>query len=159
MRSTILTHFLCLLLLLFFSNNIRADEIFVVIGKTSSVEKLTLKQLENIYRRKTLIGEDGERWNPINLSANNPLRIAFAQKIFQQPPEVMEAYWNAQYFQGIMPPYVVNSVEAMLRFVEDTPGTIGYLLPCQVDDRVRVILKLPVSESLENLCKKEANLH
>lgn len=159
MRSINLSHLLFLLLLLLFSRNPLADDILVVVGKGSSVEKLTLKQLENIYRRKTLISEAGERWNPINLSANNPVRIAFAQKIFQQPPEVMEAYWNAQYFQGIMPPYVVNSVEAMLRFVEDTPGAIGYLLPCQVDDRVRVIFKLSVGEALENQCKKEVTLH
>lgn len=150
----IFARFLFPFLFMTFCQAVRADEILVVVGKLSPIEKISIKQLENIYRRKTFITEEGARWNPINLSANHPLRMAFAQKIFQQPPEVMEAYWNVQYFQGIMPPYVVNSVEAMLRFVENTPGAIGYLLPCQIDDRVRIVLKLTISESLTDLCKK-----
>lgn len=156
MLSTVLKRSLLFsVLLMVCCQCIQADEIWVVVGKLSPIEKLSMKQLENIYRRKVLISEEGARWNPINLSANHPVRIAFAQKIFQQPPDVMEAYWNTQYFQGIMPPYVVNSVEAMLRFVENTPGTIGYLLPCQADERVRIVLKLNVNESLTGLCKKK----
>jgi hypothetical protein len=131
-----------------------ADDILVVVSKTSTIEKLSTKQLENIYRRKTFITDEGTRWNPINLISDHPLRIAFTKRIFQQPPDVIEAYWNVQYFQGIMPPYVVNSVEAMLRFVENTPGAIGYLLPCQIDNRVRIVLKLTVNDSLSYLCNK-----
>lgn len=130
-----------------------ADEILVVMGQAFAVDKLSTKQLANIYRRKTMINQAGERWNPINLSANNPLRIAFAEKIFQQPPEAMEAYWNTQYFQGIMPPYAVNSVEAMVRVLEATPGAIGYLLPCQLDKRVKVVFKLAIDGTLTDMCK------
>lgn len=136
-----------------YSQYARADEILVVMGQGHAVEKMTEKQLENIYRRKTIINQAGERWNPIHLSANDPLRIAFTQKLFQQPPDVMEAYWNTQYFQGIMPPYAVNSVEAMIRMLETTPGAIGYLVPCQLDKRVKVVLKLNVSESFADTCE------
>lgn len=141
-------------LLLAFSRITAADEIVVVVGQAFAVEKLSLKQLENIYRRKTQLNQTGERWNPLNLNADNPLRNAFAQKIYRQSPELMESYWNTQYFQGIMPPYVVNSVEAMLRMLETTPGAIGYLLPCQIDKRVRVVLKISINEDLSELCKK-----
>lgn len=142
-------------LLLLFSSRCFADDILIVMGQMYAVEKLSIKQLENIYRRKTQLNQVGERWNPINLSANDRLRAAFAQKVYQEPSEVMEAYWNAQYFQGIMPPYVVNSVEGMLRMLETTPGAIGYLLPCQLDKRVRVVLKITVNESLGDLCEKK----
>lgn len=133
---------------------LRADDILVVMGQAFASEKISPKQLANIYRRKTVINEAGERWNPINLSANDPLRLAFSQKIFQQSPDAMEAYWNAQYFQGIMPPYAVNSIEAMLRLLATTPGAIGYLLPCHVDKRVKVVFKLTVSESLAGECNR-----
>ncbi len=132
---------------------VRSGEILVVMGKAFALDKMSIKQLENIYRRKTIINQAGERWNPIHLSANDPLRIAFTQKLFQQPPEVMEAYWNTQYFQGIMPPYAVNSVEAMLRVLETTPGSIGYILPCQLDKRVKVIIKLTVDDPLDEHCE------
>lgn len=144
--------FLCLLLLISYASV--ADDILVVMGQSFAVDKLSVKQLENIYRRKTQLNASGERWNPINLSAGNALRTAFAQKVYQEPPEVMEAYWNAQYFQGIMPPYVVNSVEGMLRMLETTPGAIGYILPCHLDKRVRIVLKLNVTDDLSDLCEK-----
>lgn len=137
-----------------FSQAVAADDILVVMGQDYAVEKLSLKQLENIYRRKTQLNAEGVKWNPINLSASNPLRNLFAQKIYQESPEAMEAYWNTQYFQGIMPPYVVNSVEAMLRMLETTPGAIGYLLPCNIDKRVRIVMKLSITEDLSELCKK-----
>ncbi|NOT86101.1 MAG: hypothetical protein HOP02_15265 [Methylococcaceae bacterium] len=135
-----------------YSQSLWSDEILVVMGQAYAIEKISVKQLANIYRRKTIINPTGERWNPINLSSNDPLRIAFAQKIFQQPPDVMEAYWNTQYFQGIMPPYSVNSVEAMLRVLETTPSAIGYILPCHLDGRVTVVLKLTVSDDLAGSC-------
>lgn len=133
---------------------VQADEILVVMGQAFAVEKMSAKQLANIYRRKTIINQAGERWNPINLNASNPLRIAFAEKIFQQSPDAMEAYWNAQYFQGIMPPYAVNSVEAMLRVLETTPGAIGYLLPCQLDKRVKVVFRLTIDSALTGICEQ-----
>ena len=51
----------------------------------------------------------------------------------------MEDYWNQLYFQGVLPPYVVASEEAVLRFVARTPHAIGYLDACAVDDSVRVL--------------------
>ncbi len=147
-----LARFLILLGCIITHSSSRADEILVVMGQRFTIESITVKQLANIYRRKTIINQAGERWNPINLSANDPLRIAFDQELFQQPPDVMEAYWNIQYFQGIMPPYAVNSVEAMLRVLDTTPGAIGYVLPCHLDPRVKVVLKLSVNVSLSDSC-------
>ncbi|MEQ1636549.1 MAG: hypothetical protein ABL903_07645 [Methylococcales bacterium] len=135
-----------------YSQRLWADDILVVMGQAFAIEKITVKELANIYRRRTVINSAGERWNPINLSANDPLRIAFAQKIFQQSPEIMEVYWNTQYFQGIMPPYSVNSVEAMLRVLETTPGAVGYISPCHLDKRVKVVLKLSVGDDLAAVC-------
>jgi hypothetical protein len=43
----------------------------------------------------------------------------------------------------------------MLRFIETTPHAIGYVLDCQVDERVEVVLRLPLVESdprLDALC-------
>jgi hypothetical protein len=64
----------------------------------------------------------------------------------------MEAYWNAQYFQGITPPYVVTSEAAMLRFITSTLGAIGYILPCHLDDSVQVVFKLKVQSPVEKNC-------
>ncbi|HFD11023.1 MAG TPA: hypothetical protein ENJ32_00930 [Crenotrichaceae bacterium] len=60
--------------------------------------------------------------------------------MFNQSPLEMQDFWNIQYFHGILPPRVVTSEEAMLRFVANTPGAIGYVLSCHLDNRVKSVL-------------------
>ena len=141
-----------LILLLLVVSPALADEIFVVTGLQVEVTELTQKRLENIFLKKTLVNQQGNRWIPLNLSPDHPLRQAFSQSLFQQRPEDMEAYWNSQYFQGITPPYVVASEIAMLRFIASTVGAIGYILPCHLDDSVQVVFKLKVQTPVEKNC-------
>ncbi|MDQ7091290.1 MAG: hypothetical protein Q9M50_11775 [Methylococcales bacterium] len=129
-----------------------ADKILIIVAKDSEITTLTRKQLENIFRKKTLLNVNNERWVPINLIIDDPLRQAFSKKIFKQRPEEMESFWNIQYFNGIMPPYVVSSNEAVLRFVSSAPNAIGYIHNCYLDNRVRVLIKLNFNSLLTYSC-------
>jgi hypothetical protein len=60
-----------------------------------------------------------------------------------------------QYFQGITPPHVLSSEEAMLRFVASTAGAIGYALPCHIDERVQVLWTLSSNEPLSPSCAEK----
>jgi ABC-type phosphate transport system substrate-binding protein len=148
----ILIQHLPVLLLLFFSHSLVADEFLVVVAKNLIITQMNKQEVERIFRRKTRINKQGKRWVPVNLEINNPLRQAFSKKLFKQSPEAMEAFWNVQYFKGISPPYVVSSEEAVLRFVASTPGAIGYISACHLDSRVHVVLKLHTVENINNLC-------
>ena len=130
------------------------DEIWVVTGHETVIKNLNNKQLENIFLRKSILNEDGMTWIPLNLNPENPIRQAFSQTLLHRSPDILESYWNEQYFHGITPPYVVASEEAMLRFVTGTPGAIGYILPCHLDKRVKVAFKLPTQFELKTYCKK-----
>ncbi|MDO9105588.1 MAG: hypothetical protein Q7U57_11585 [Methylovulum sp.] len=137
-------------------SSVAADEILVITRPETTLKDMSAKRLENIFLRKTLLNDSGSRWIPLNLSPEHPLRQAFSQSLFKKRPEALEAYWNEQYFQGITPPYVVASEEAMLRFVSSTPGAIGYILPCHLDARVQVVFKLLASTPIEQHCDKHA---
>ena len=150
-------HRLSIVLLLIFSHQLIADELLIIVAKDSAVTQINYRQLERIYRRKTRINKQGERWVPINLAINNPLRLAFSKRLFKQQPVDMEAFWNVQYFKGISPPYVVSSEEAVFRFVTSTPGAIGYINPCHLDSRVRVLMKLTIGEDIQSLCTTSKN--
>lgn len=132
--------------------SVKADTIFVVTTFGVTIKPMTLTELKNIFLRKTLLNEMGTRWIPLNLGADHPLRQTFSQKLFELQPEAMESYWNEKYFQGVMPPHVVTSEEAMIRFIASTPNAIGYILPCHLDTRVQVIMILNVSEAVEQNC-------
>jgi hypothetical protein len=128
--------------------------IAVVAGKGVEAAVVDKSTLANIYRRKTLVDEHGHVYVPANLPVMHPLRRAFSLALFDQTPEDMEAYWNEQYFHGISPPFVVASIEAMIRFVATTSGAIGYIPECRIDDRTRVLMTLPSrrGEDLRGLC-------
>lgn len=135
------------------------QEVAIVVANDGSWQgirgKLTVRQLARIYRRQFLLGRAGQRLYPVNLPPEHPLRIAVSRKLFGRTPVAMARFWSEQYFNGISPPHVVNSQEAMLRFIASTPGAIGYVVACRVDDRVRVLmtLKLPVGKGV-NACRK-----
>jgi hypothetical protein len=141
-----------LILLVLSISPVLADEILVVTGLQVDIKDITMKRVENIFLKKTLVNAQGTRWIPLNLNPDHPLRQAFSQTVFKQRPEDMEVYWNDQYFQGISPPYVVNSEEAVLRFIASTHGAIGYILPCHLDARVQVVIKIKVQSSVEKHC-------
>jgi len=97
--------------------------------------------LRNVFLKKIFVDKDGERLIPVNLPEGSPLRQAFAQKVTHLPDAQQDDYWNRQYFQGVSPPYVLASQQAVLRFVAATPGAIGYVTSCYVNSSVRVVFE------------------
>lgn len=128
---------LCLLLLPAFS---QADEAIAVIVPPGHGKALKKDDLALVFKRKKLFWSDGGKMQPVNLPASNPLRRTFSLTVLGATPEELEQYWNDRYFHGVSPPFVAGSEEAVLRFVAETPGAIGYVPLCSVDDRVTVAL-------------------
>jgi ABC-type phosphate transport system substrate-binding protein len=144
----------CLLLALLLLPTVNADEIVVITGLQTPLKNASIKQLKNIFLRKSLLSESRLRWIPLNLKPDDPLRVAFSKSLLNRDPDDLEAYWNEQYFQGITPPYVVSSEEAMLRFVSNTPGAIGYIAPCHLDKRVQEVFRLNSPLSFKQRCER-----
>jgi len=116
------------------------EPLAVIVQATHSKLSMSKGELAAIYRRKRNYWEDGTKIQPVNLPADNPARRAFSKAVLGHAPEELEQYWNDRYFHGILPPYVLSSEEAVLRFVAETPGAIGYVPYCDADKRVTVLL-------------------
>ena len=116
--------------------------IAVIVANNQSIDDLKLapNQLSLIYWRKQLYWPKGLRIKPVNLRSEHPLRQQFSQTILGSLPKTQIDYWNGQYFNGVLPPYSVNSEEAVLRYVSQTNGAIGYVNACAVDSRVKAFL-------------------
>lgn len=117
------------------------NAVAVIVAAGAPPLNLGSDELALIYLRKRLFVA-GARVQPINLPLTHPLRRWFSQHLLRQTPEELENYWRDQYFNGIVPPFVLASEEAVIRFVASTPGAIGYVPACLVDRRVSVILQL-----------------
>ncbi len=120
----------------------RADSNTPVIAVIVNSDELKIanNELSLIYWRKQLYWSKGQRIKPVNLRSEHPLRQQFSQTVLGSLPKKQIDYWNGQYFNGILPPYSVNSEEAVLRYVAQTSGAIGYIDACHVDNRVKVMM-------------------
>lgn len=120
----------------------RSFVIAVVVPAQEQAEalKLTPGSLKLIYLRKQLYWPNGKRIVPFNLQSEHVLRSQFALAVLGSLPKQQIDYWNGLYFNGIQPPQSVNSEEAVIRFISDTKGAIGYVNACNLDDRVKPLL-------------------
>lgn len=116
------------------------DPVAVIVPRAFAGREPGPQELALIFKRKKLAWDDGTRIQAVNLPADHPARRLFSQRILKSTPEAQAQYWNAMYFQGVFPPHVVASPEAMLRYVADTSGAIGYVPGCKLDARVRPVL-------------------
>lgn len=112
--------------------------------------------LRNVFLKKIFVDQDGQRLIPVNLPAGSPLREAFVEEITHLPKTRQDDYWNRQYFQGVSPPYVLASQQAVVRFVAATPGAIGYVTSCYVDSSVRVVFELTLTNTTASPCPAHA---
>lgn len=101
---------------------------------------LTHETVSLIFRRKQNYWADGTRIQPVNLPPAHPLRRAFSQGILGHLPEDLEDYWREMYFHGVLPPHVLASEEAVILFVNATPGAIGYVSGCVPEHGANVVL-------------------
>lgn len=117
-----------------------ADEPMAIIVAPGHAREVKKDELALIFKRKKLFWNDGGKVQPVNLPASSPLRRVFSHAVLGTSPEELEKYWNDMYFHGISPPFVLTSEEAVLRFVAETPGAIGYVGYCNAGTRVAVAL-------------------
>lgn len=135
-------------LIIFASQVVQADgtlpPIAVVVGHGQApADPVSPTLVLGLFAKKRTIWSDGSSVVPVNLAASHPIRRAFSQAVFRKTPEQMQDYWNEQYFHGVLPPPVLGSEEAVLRFVSATRGAVGYVSTCTVDRRVDVIAIVP----------------
>ncbi|MBF4992456.1 hypothetical protein [Methylophilus sp. QUAN] len=103
-------------------------------------------ELGLIFWRKKLYASHGQALHPVNLHSEHPLRLKFSQQVLHSTPRSQVNYWNGLYFHGVQPPYTVQSEEAMIRYVAETDGAIGYIDACHVDERIKPLFWLTPSK-------------
>lgn len=113
--------------------------IAVIVANEHPIKTISLAELRLIYWRKKTYWANGQRMHPVNLPADHPLRLQFSTSILGSLPSAQNDYWNGLYFHGTSPPHVVYSDEAVIRYIQETTGSIGYVDACKIDARVKPV--------------------
>ena len=103
---------------------------------------LDIEDVARIYLRKRRFWDDGTPIVALNREPGTAMRVAFSRRVLHADPPRLQAYWDQQYFAGIFPPSVLSSGAAVKRYVAADRDAIGYIEWSEVDDSVRVVLKV-----------------
>jgi hypothetical protein len=119
----------------------------VVVGKDSPIRAVTLDTVRDVFLRRRRLWPDGSRAMPVNLPADSPERRAFSERVLGRLPVELVDYWNRLYFDGIRPPLVLRSPDAVCAYVATEPAALAYVPVAAVDTAsCRVVLELPAVE-------------
>jgi hypothetical protein len=80
----------------------------------------------------------------VNLPADSDTRRRFSKRVLGRLPQDLGGYWNRLYFDGIQPPIVLRTAEAVCAYLAAEPKAIGYMRVDEIDrDDCRMLLLLP----------------
>jgi len=123
-----------------------APAIAIVVGVGSPIRQVNVDTLRELYLRRQRLWSDGERAMPVNLPADDPVRIAFSKRVLGRLPGDLEAYWLRLYREGVQPPLVLKTSQAVCAYVAVERDAIGYVPLDEVDRAAcRVVLVLPAT--------------
>ena len=134
--------FLCIGLLAW-SAAVQAEELIIIANTNAPVASLSQDELASIYLLKTTVWRGGGNIVPVNREAASSARTLFSDTVLRQPSNALAAYWNQMHFKGKAPPLVQESDQAVLAFVQNVPGAIGYINAAAPHQNVKVLTRVP----------------
>lgn len=122
----------------------RAEALLIIANPSVNVATpLSLGQVAAIYLLRMTTWPDGGHIVPVNREATSQIRERFTMTVLQQDNTSLAIYWNEMHFMGKQPPVVQESDQAVLAFIRNVPGSIGYISASIAPIDVKVLARLP----------------
>ena len=103
-----------------------AQTAVVVIGH-AGIDKMDAVTVQKVFTGR-VVELGGVALTPINASAGSATRLRFLQAFLNQDEDKYVAYWTVRRYIGKgVPPKELASASDVIRFVQSTPGAIGYV--------------------------------
>jgi ABC-type phosphate transport system substrate-binding protein len=117
------------------------EQVVIIANRSTAVDKVEPAQATQIFLKQIQTWPDGKPIVPIDIKEGSPLRAEFYSKVTGRSTGQLRAYWARQAFTGMgFPPKQVASAEEVAKYVQNTPGAVGYVSKQQVDSQVKVLL-------------------
>ena len=118
-----------------------ADALAIVVHRANPIDVLTMAELRRIFMLEMQNWPHGRRITVVLREKGQPERDEAIRAICGLSEAAYERHVLLQTFRGAVTraPRAIQSASAMLRFVFNTPGAIGYVPADQLDDSVKVL--------------------
>jgi ABC-type phosphate transport system substrate-binding protein len=113
----------------------------IVVHRSNPVDNLTLRELRRIFMLDTQTWPNGRKITVVLREAGQPEREQGIRLICGMSEADYERHVLFQTFRGQIGwgPRSIRSAAAMLRFVFNAPGAIGYVLASETNDSTKVL--------------------
>jgi ABC-type phosphate transport system substrate-binding protein len=119
-------------------------DVAVVVDPSVPLESVTVEQLERLWLHRPDRYPDGVQLTPVDQESGSPIRKTFVEKVLWKSEVEVAEYWSRRMYSGKgRPPRQFRDDDAVIEEVTANPGAIGYIDETSVDDRVKVVLRIP----------------
>ena len=128
-RSLLLLGALSLATLARAADGPRAAEAYrVIVNPKNPVASVERAELARLFMKKVAAWPDGTPVVAVDRERTAPVRGAFSKDVHNKDADAIAAHWATLVYAGReFPPTVKQSDDAVLEFVRNTPGAVGYV--------------------------------
>jgi ABC-type phosphate transport system substrate-binding protein len=122
-----------------------SEEVDVVVNKSNDSAPLSREEARRIFMGDKSSWPGGKRITVLMLAHDQPERVVILQAVFKMSESEYTKYFLQAAFTGhvLAAPRDLPSAAQMKAHLAANPNAIGYLKKEDVDDGVKVVLKLP----------------
>jgi hypothetical protein len=120
------------------------DEIDVIVNKANDISELSAADAKKIFMGDKSVWPNGKRVTIVMFNAGSSERVVVLRDIYKMTEADYSKYFLQAAFTGRIqaPPKEVGTAAQIKQFVAGNPGAVSYVKSTDVDDTVKVVLKL-----------------
>jgi hypothetical protein len=116
------------------------SEFRIIVDSANTTTSATRETIVNAFLKTSSRWPDGEPIRPVDQRPDAPVRRTFSESILRRSVAAVRSYWQQRIFSGRdVPPPELESDEAVVRYVGEHRGAIGYVSSSARTGEVRVI--------------------
>lgn len=106
----------------------RSATFVIIVHPDNPLSSTTREYLSDVFLKRMARWPDGDAILPADLQSDSSIRHAFSEDVLQRSVVAVRRYWQQRIFSGReLPPPEFESDQAIVQYVESTPGGIGYV--------------------------------
>lgn len=115
----------------------------VIANSGVPAHSLSAGEIASIFTRSMRNWKDGSPVRPLNLPPGTAERVEFDRVVLRMEPEQSAQFWVDRIVRGEeTAPKAIAKPDILVRLIETTSGTIGYVADDKVSGTVRVLARI-----------------